>query len=82
MADPRLLTKAELREVLGKIAWSEVCARMERGQIPKPIWNVPAEDKAARWDLRAVDRALDSASSIPGSIESDLAALDRAIGFR
>lgn len=82
MADSRLLAKAALRQLLGGIAWSDVCIRMERGQIPRPLWNVPAEDKAARWDRRAVDMAIDAASSIPGSIESDTAALDRAIGLR
>jgi hypothetical protein len=82
MAERRLFTKAELRQHLGGIAWSEVCIRMERGQIPRPLWNVPAEEKTARWDRRAVDRAIDAASSIPSSIESDTAELDRAIGIR
>ena len=64
MVEPRLLTKATRRQLLGGIAWSEVCIRMERGQIPFPLWNVAPDDKAARWDRRSVDRALDRASSI------------------
>src|ERR1700726_4085251 len=64
MPDARLLTRAMLRAFLGNMAWPEVCVRMKRGQIPKPLWGVPADDKTARWDSRAVNRALDRASEI------------------
>jgi hypothetical protein len=48
MTDGRLLTRAMLRTFLGNMAWSEVCIRMEHGQIPGPFWNVKADDKIAR----------------------------------
>jgi hypothetical protein len=70
-----------LQTMLGNMPWSAVCARMERGQLPSPLWGVAASDKAARWDARAVNRALDRASAIPNSIEADTAALDRHFGI-
>jgi hypothetical protein len=82
MPEPRLLTRPQLRQYLGSIPWSQIEARMQRGKLPNPVWGLNPDDKAARWDKNAVDRALDHASSIPGSIESDIAELDRQFGLR
>lgn len=54
---------------------------MQSGQIPGPMWNVSPDDRHARWDRRAVDMALDTASNLPGSVEAGTAALDRHFGF-
>jgi hypothetical protein len=77
---PRLLSRTGLRGYLRGLTWREIEARMQRGQIPGPLWGMPADDPQARWDRRAVDRALDAASSIPGTLEAEVAALDRALG--
>lgn len=82
MADARLLTRTMLQTLLGNLPWAEVTARMDRGQIPKPVWGIDPREKTARWDSRAVNRALDRASAIPNSIEADIAELDRAYGIR
>jgi hypothetical protein len=79
---PRLLTRTRLRAYLHDLKWAEIDARMKRGQLPGPLWGIPADHPDARWDRRAVDRALDAASGIPASIEVDEAALDRALGIR
>lgn len=81
MVEPRLLTRPQLRAYLGNIAAAELDARMAKGRLPKPVWGLEPGDKAARWDRRAVDRALDRASGIPGSIEADMQLLDRALGL-
>jgi hypothetical protein len=78
----RLLTKADLRAHLGSLPWAEITDRMERGQIPRPLWGQSPENARARWDLRAVDRALDLASSIPLTLEAEEEMLDRALGIR
>jgi hypothetical protein len=82
MPEPRLLTRAALREYLGSIPHAEVDALIKRGKIPGPLYNLAADHKHARWDRCAVDRALDAASNLPGSIEAGTAELDRAFGFR
>ncbi len=78
---PRLLTRADLRSYLGMISWAECKLRMERGQIPNPLWGLGPSNKDARWDRRAVDRALDDASAIPPSLEAQERLLDRALGI-
>lgn len=78
---PRLLSRAALRARLGGLPWSEIAARMERGQIPGPVWGLAPDDPRARWDSPAVDRALDAASGLPATIEADEAALDREFGL-
>ncbi|SHK23597.1 hypothetical protein SAMN02745194_04511 [Roseomonas rosea] len=80
-AAPRLLTRAQLRCYLGGLDWSAVSQRIANGRIPGPLWGLAPTDPAARWDRRAVDRALDAASSIPASIEDDARSLDRALGL-
>jgi hypothetical protein len=82
MAEPRLLTRAALREFLGNIPHTEIYGWIKRGKIPGPLWNLPPEHRNARWDRCAVDRALDAASNLPGSIEAGTAELDRAFGLR
>lgn len=78
---PRLLTRAALRARLGCLPWVEIEMRMRRGQIPGPLWGREAGDPHARWDGKALDRALDAASGLPATVEADEAALDRALGF-
>ena len=78
---PRLLDRAELRVYLGGLPWAEVSARIERGKLPRPLWRLELNDKHARWDRRAIDRALDAESAIPASLEAQEQALDRALGF-
>ena len=78
----RLLTRAALRGHLGGLPWAEVVARMERGQLPRPLWGLAADDPRARWDRKGVDRALDLASSLPATLEADEALLDRALETR
>ena len=79
---PRMMTRVQLRAYLGGVAWPLVLERMSAGKLPGPVWGLAAADAAARWDRRAVDRALDLASGIPGSIEQQVSELDRALGFR
>ena len=79
---PRLLTRGALRAHLGELPWAEIDARIKAGQIPGPLWGLPATDPRARWDRRAVDRALDLASSLPATLEQDEALLDKALGIR
>lgn len=78
---PRLLTRAQLRAYLGDIAAAELDERIRRGRLPGPLWGATPGDKAARWDRRAVDMALDRASAIPGSLEADTLILDRSLGL-
>jgi hypothetical protein len=81
MIEPRLLTRTQLRGYLGGISLTELDRRMTSGRLPGPLWGVAAADKAARWDRRAVDHALDCASAIPGSVEADVQILDRGLGL-
>ncbi len=82
MGEPRLLTRTALREFLGSIPHAEIDAWIKRGKIPGPLWNLLPDHRLARWDRCAVDRALDAASNLPGSIEAGTAELDRAFGIR
>jgi hypothetical protein len=77
---PRLLTRAQLKAYL-QITEPELALRMTRGQVPGPIWGSDVDLFSARWDRRAVDRALDRASGAPATVESDSEALDRALGI-
>jgi hypothetical protein len=78
----RLLDRAALRTYLGGLPWTEVVARIEAGRLPEPVWGLDPGDRRARWDIRAVDRALDRASGLPGTIEAQEKELDRALGLR
>ena len=80
MTHPRLLSKSELTNYLGHLPWREIEAKMTRGQLPKPLWNVEATNKNARLDKNAVDRALDRLSSAPSSITAQTQELDHAFG--
>jgi hypothetical protein len=77
----RLLTKADLRSYLAGLPWIEVVQRIERGKLPQPMWRLDPADKNARWDRKAVDRALDAESAIPATLEAQEQALDRALGL-
>jgi len=84
MAEPsvsRLLNRSGLRSYLGMIPWEQCKQRMHRGRLPRPVWGLEPDDKDARWDKRAVDRALDAESAIPSTIEAQEQALDRALGL-
>ena len=48
-------------------------------QLPRPLWKVDPKDKAARWDRKSVDRALDAESAIPATVEAQEQAWDRAL---
>jgi hypothetical protein len=61
---PRLLSRAALRAYLGGITATELGERIAQGRIPTPIWGLKPDDRAARWDQRAVDRALDAAGAL------------------
>jgi hypothetical protein len=80
-AAPRLLTRTDLRAYLAGMPWVEVLDRIARGKLPGPLWRMEPEDKRARWDIRAVDRALDAESDIPASILAEQALMDRAFGL-
>lgn len=78
---PRLLTRAQLRQYL-QITVTELAERIDRGEIPRPLWGAKPDDRAARWDVRAVDRALDAASGPTASVAAAEAFLDRALGLQ
>ncbi|MBO1080857.1 hypothetical protein [Roseomonas haemaphysalidis] len=82
MSETRLMTRAALRAYLHGLPWGEINARMEAHRLPKPLWNTPPDHPAARWDRKAVDRALDAASGMPLTVEAGTAFLDKALGFR
>ena len=79
--EARLLDRVALRAYLGGLPWAEIAGRIEAGRLPRPLWGLALEDKRARWDRRAVDRALDDASGVPVTVDAASAALDRALGF-
>jgi hypothetical protein len=79
---PRLMTRADLRAHLGGLPWALVLQRIDDRKLPGPVWGLAPDNKDARWDRQAVDRALDAASGLPVSVEAGTAALDRALGFR
>jgi hypothetical protein len=76
------MRRAQLRDYLGGVPWTEVEERMRTGRIPAPLYGLPPVHPNARWDRKAVDRALDAESGIPLSIEQDILEMDRAIGYR
>lgn len=78
---PRLVSRADLCAYLGRIQAEELLPRIAAHKLPEPLWGVKVDDPAARWDVRAVDRSLDSSSGLR-SVEDDIAALDRALGIR
>jgi hypothetical protein len=78
---PRLLTRAQVRGYL-QCNDSELTARMERGQLPGPLWKCDAALPSARWDRAALDRAINRASAIPASIDAAVEELDRALATR
>ena len=77
----RLLTRAQLGSYLGGLPWAELAARIAAGKLPRPLWKLDLVDKNARWDVRAVDRALDAESGVPATIEAQERALDRSLGL-
>lgn len=79
---PRLLTRAQLRGYLGGITVTELEERIAAGLLPAPVWGLAAADKAARWDVRQVDRMLDAAAGPAATLEAAETHLDRALGFR
>ena len=79
---PRLLSRAGLRAYMGGLAWSDIALRMATGRLPAPMWGLSPDDSKARWDRRAVDRALDAASGLPATVEQDIDLLDRHLGTR
>ena len=78
---PRLLTRAQVRAYL-QCDDAELTVRMERGQLPGPLWRCDHALSTARWDRVSVDRALNRASAIPASIDAAVEELDRALGTR
>jgi hypothetical protein len=77
---PRLIDRAQLRGYL-QVEEAELAIRLERGQVPGPLWGCDAALSNARWDRHAVDRAMDRASAIPCPITAGEEELDRAFGF-
>ncbi len=80
-APPRLLDRGRLRGYVS-LPWAAVHEAIAKGRLPGPLWGLPPDHALARWDRRAVDRALDEASGVPASVEDGTAALDRALGLR
>lgn len=78
---PRLLTRAQLRGYLGGITATELDERIAAGLLPRPIWGLQAGDRAARWDVRQVDRMLDAAGGPAATVEAAERHLDRAFGL-
>lgn len=79
---PRLMPGPALRAYLGGLTAAELRQRVAEGRLPKPLWGLEADDKRARWDRAAVDRALDRASGLPANDALGTSALDRALGLR
>lgn len=79
--DARLIPRSQLLDYLGCLPWAVAAERIEAGRLPGPVWGLDPDDKRARWDIKAVDEALDRASAIPGSIEQQTSDLDRALGL-
>lgn len=79
---PRLLTRAQLRTYLGGISATELEERIGAGLLPRPVWGLQPGDKAARWDVRQVDRMLDAAAGPAATVEAAERHLDRALGLR
>ncbi len=78
---PRLLTRGAMRAYCGGVSWAAIADRIARGQLPGPLWGLPADHKEARWDRRAVDRALDAASGVPATLDQQTLEMDRALGL-
>lgn len=78
---PRLVTRAQLRTYLGAISARELEERIGAGVLPRPLWGRHPGDKAARWDLRRVDRMLDEAAGPAATVEAAERHLDRALGL-
>lgn len=81
-APPRLLNRAALRAYLGGISAIELNERMTAKLLPGPLWGASPDDRNARWDVRAVDRALDAAGGPVATLAAAEDFLDRALGFR
>lgn len=78
---PRLVTRAQLRAYLGGISTTVLAERIAAGLLPPPVWGLHPTDKAARWDLRRVDRMLDEAAGPTATLEAAERHLDRALGL-
>ncbi|UXQ89158.1 hypothetical protein [Synechococcus phage MinM1] len=79
---PRLLNRAQLRAYLGGISATELEERISAGLLPRPVWGLAPGDKAARWDVRQVDRMLDAAAGPAATVEAAERHLDHALGLR
>lgn len=77
---PRLLTRAQLRAYL-QITVTELQQRIDQNQLPRPMWGVDPDHKAARWDRQQVDRALDEAAAPVATVEAATRHMDRAFGL-
>ncbi len=78
---PRLLKREQLRAYL-QVPDAELQSRMDKGQVPGPLWGCDAALSSARWDRHAVDRAVDRASAIPSHIDAAVEELDHEFGIR
>ena len=79
---PRLLSRAQLRAYLGHITVTELQQRIDAGVLPRPVWGIHPDDKAARWDVRQVDRMLDADAGPTATVEAAERHLDQARGLR
>jgi len=82
VAESRMMSRTALRAYLGNVPWRDVEDRISNGRIPRPLYGLLPSHPSARWDRKAVDRALDAESGMPVSIEQDILEMDRAIGYR
>ncbi len=78
---PRLITRVQLRGKL-QIEDAELTLRMAKGQIPGPVWGCDAALENARWDVKAVDAAIDRESGVTADIGAEERELDNALGIR
>lgn len=65
----RLMTKAQVRDLLGGIANSTLSRWIDAGLVPGPL------PGTLRWDRVAVERALDRASGLADAASSEEEAL-------
>ncbi len=63
---PRLLDRGRLRGYVS-LPWGAVHEAIAKGRLPGPLWGLPPDHTLARWDQRAVDKALDEASGFLAS---------------
>ncbi len=78
---PRLLTRDQVRGYL-QTDVNDLTLRMRRGQLPVPLWGCDPALPSARWDRKALERAVDRASAIPSNDLAGEEELDIALGTR